>query len=162
MRQKVQLRVVAPDDAVARQALWSYTGDIVSRYYGRPATHDEVAAVLSNDPSDDLTLPTGLLVVALLDDTAVGCAGLRLSPEAAGEVKRVHVVPQLRGRGIGTLLMEEIERLARTHGRVVLRLDTRHDLVEARRMYARLGYLEVPAFNDAPYAEHWFAKVLRD
>lgn len=160
MQQKVELQVVAPDDAVARHALWSYTDDIVGRYYGRPATHDEVAAVLRDDPSDNLTLPEGLLVVALLDDSAVGCAGLRLLPEAVGEVKRVHVVPHLRGQGLGTLLMREIERLAQMHGRVALRLDTRHDLAEARQMYARLGYHEVPAFNAAPYAEHWFAKVL--
>jgi hypothetical protein len=42
----------------------------------------------------------------------------------------------------------------------VLRLDTRHDLVEARRLYATLGYQEVPAFNDGQYAEHWLAKPL--
>jgi len=42
----------------------------------------------------------------------------------------------------------------------ILRLDTRHDLVEARSLYAAHGYREVPAFNDAPYAEHWFTKAV--
>jgi hypothetical protein len=41
-----------------------------------------------------------------------------------------------------------------------LRLETRHDLVESRRLYAALGYEEVPAFNHGRYAEHWFAKSL--
>jgi hypothetical protein len=41
-----------------------------------------------------------------------------------------------------------------------LRLDTRHDLAEARRMYARHGYREVAPFNESPYADHWFAKPL--
>src|ERR1035437_578180 len=36
--------------------------------------------------------------------------------------------------------MGELERIARGHGVSVLRLDTRHDLVEARRLYATLGY----------------------
>jgi ribosomal protein S18 acetylase RimI-like enzyme len=56
--------------------------------------------------------------------------------------------------------MGELEHLAREHGLSALRLDTRHDLVEARRLYAALGYEEVPAFNHGRYAEHWFAKSL--
>jgi hypothetical protein len=39
-------------------------------------------------------------------------------------------------------------------------LDTRSDLVEARALYARLGYAETEPHNDAPYAEHWFGKSL--
>jgi hypothetical protein len=39
-------------------------------------------------------------------------------------------------------------------------LDTRHDLVEARALYARLGYAETEPHNDDRYAEHWFAKNL--
>ena len=41
-----------------------------------------------------------------------------------------------------------------------MRQDVRSDLVEARAMYARLGYREVPPFNDHPYVEHWFEKRL--
>jgi hypothetical protein len=41
-----------------------------------------------------------------------------------------------------------------------LRLDTRSDLTEARRLYARHGYREVPAFSQGPYADHWFEKTL--
>lgn len=57
--------------------------------------------------------------------------------------------------------MLELEKLARAEGLRTLRLDTRTDLVEARGLYAALGYLEVPAFNNGQYAEHWFAKDLR-
>jgi L-amino acid N-acyltransferase YncA len=75
-------------------------------------------------------------------------------------VKRLFVAPAARGRGLGTRLMGELERIAREHGLSVLRLDTRHDLVESRRLYAALGYTKVPAFNDGQYAEHWLAKPL--
>lgn len=57
--------------------------------------------------------------------------------------------------------MLELEKLARAQGLRTLRLDTRSDLVEARTLYAALGYVEVPAFNNGQYAEHWFAKDLR-
>jgi hypothetical protein len=40
------------------------------------------------------------------------------------------------------------------------RLDTRHDLVEARRLYATHGYVEIPPYSDNPYADHWFDKRL--
>lgn len=39
-------------------------------------------------------------------------------------------------------------------------LDTREDLVEARALYARLGYREIEAYNESPYADHWFGKKL--
>jgi len=45
-------------------------------------------------------------------------------------------------------------------GASAIRLDTRHDLVEARAMYARYGYREIAAYNDSRYADHWFEKSL--
>lgn len=92
----------------------------------------------------------------------MGCAGLRLLPERIGEVTRVFVRPAARRRGLGARLIAEIDRRARVHGVAVLRLDTRDDLVEARRLYQRLGFAEVPAFNNGPYAEHWFVKRLAE
>jgi ribosomal protein S18 acetylase RimI-like enzyme len=56
--------------------------------------------------------------------------------------------------------MAEVERLARERGIRFLRLDTRADLVEARHLYERIGYREIPRFNESPYADHWFAKRL--
>jgi len=40
-----------------------------------------------------------------------------------------------------------------------MRLDVRSDLIEARAMYARLGYRERPRFNDHPYVEHWSRNI---
>ena len=45
-------------------------------------------------------------------------------------------------------------------GRRVLRLETNGTLVEAIALYRSAGYAEVPAFNDEPYAHHWFEKAL--
>jgi hypothetical protein len=41
-----------------------------------------------------------------------------------------------------------------------LRLDTRADLVEARRLYERIGYREIDRFNGSRYAGRSFAKRL--
>ena len=34
--------------------------------------------------------------------------------------------------------------------------------MEARRLYERHGFEEVPAFNTGKYAEHWFVKNLQE
>jgi GNAT superfamily N-acetyltransferase len=154
----VLIEVVAPDASAASQILRSYIDDVASRYYGRQATDEEIDTSLCADPSIDLAPPTGVFLVARQSDAALGCVGLRLLPEKVGEVKRLFVVPAARGRGLGACLMGELEHIARGHGLSALRLDTRHDLSESRRLYAALGYEEVPAFNDGRYAEHWLAK----
>ena len=48
---------------------------------------------------------------------------------------------------------------AHTGSRVV-RLETNRTLTEAIAMYRSAGYVEVEAFNDEPYAHHWFEKHL--
>jgi ribosomal protein S18 acetylase RimI-like enzyme len=57
-------------------------------------------------------------------------------------------------------LLDEVEQAARARGVSRLRLDTRSDLMEARRLYESRGYLEVPPFNNGRYAEHWFERTL--
>ena len=157
----VRLQVLDPHDQRAQAVLRAAMADVASRYYGRAATGAEVEAALAEESGDDLVLPDGLLIVATdADGATLGCAGLALLPALLGEVRKVYVAPTARGRGLGQRLVAEVERLATVHGRARVRLDTRTDLVEARRLYARLGYAEVEAFNTGPYAEHWFAKDL--
>lgn len=134
--------------------------EVVSRYYGRQATDDEIEAALREAPSDDLTPPRGLFLVVEENGTVLGCAGLRLGPNRIGEVTRLFVVPAARRRGLARGLMNQLETLARQRGLATLRLDTREDLVEARRLYARRGYREVAPFNDSPYADRWYEKIL--
>lgn len=157
---QITVTLVAPTSPPAAVALRSYFEDIVGRYHGREASDEEVGAAMRNEPSDDLALPRGLLLVACADGSVLGCAGLRLLPDGIGEVTRVHVTIAARGRGLGSRLLRELEDHARRRHLTALRLDTRGDLVEARRLYARHGYEEVAPFNDSPYAEHWFAKSL--
>ena len=49
---------------------------------------------------------------------------------------------------------------AASGGARVVRLETNGTLAEAIGLYRSAGYQEVPAFNDEPYAHHWFCKTL--
>jgi ribosomal protein S18 acetylase RimI-like enzyme len=156
-----RVEVLPPSDPRAVAALHAFMADVVSSYWGRPATEEDVREGLREFPSDDLQPPTGLFLVALRGEEVLGCGALRFIAPGLGEVTRVHVVPGERRRGLARRLMAELERRAREHRLRELRLDTRADLVEARALYERIGYREVPRFSDKnPYAGHWFAKRL--
>ncbi|GAB3935269.1 GNAT family N-acetyltransferase [Micromonospora vulcania] len=150
---------VHPDQPDAVLLLREYITEMVVRYYRRPALPGEVDEALAESPSDDLTSPTGLLLLAHHGDDLAGCAGLRWRPGWA-ELTRVFIRPAHRGAGGGAALLAAVERQARTAGADRIRLDTRSDLVEARALYARHGYVEIPAYSQDQYAEHWFEKRL--
>jgi ribosomal protein S18 acetylase RimI-like enzyme len=70
------------------------------------------------------------------------------------------VAPSARGLGVGRLLLAELESEASRHGTRTIRLETNGSLSEAISLYRSSGYREVEAFNDEPYAHHWFEKRL--
>ncbi len=149
-----------PSDQDAQRMLWVYFDELVTRYQGRPGTEGEIRQSMLEGPSDDLVAPTGVLLLARLGSNPVGCIGLRFRPNSVGQVTRMFVIVSQRRRGFGLRLLEELETVARNRGITRLELDTRDDLVEARHLYERYGFEEVPAFNSGPYAEHWFVKNL--
>ena len=149
-----------PDHPDAVRLLREYMTEMVVRYHRRPARPGEVDEALAELPGDDLTYPGGLLLLAHRGADLAGCAGLRWQPDWA-ELTRVFVRPAHRGAGGGAALLAAAERHATAAGADRIRLDTRADLVEARALYARHGYAEIPAFSQGPYAEHWFEKRLR-
>ena len=148
-----------PDDPDAVTLLHEYLAEMVRRYHRRPERPGEVEAALAEFPSDDLARPTGLLLLARHDGELAGCAGLRHRAGWA-ELTRVYLRTAYRGRGGGAALLAAVEERAQAAGVRRIRLDTRADLVEARALYARHGYREIPAYNAGRYAEHWFEKVL--
>ncbi|GAA0590456.1 GNAT family N-acetyltransferase [Kutzneria viridogrisea] len=151
------VRVVPVGDPVAAGLLREYFTDIIGRYFGRPATVAEVDHQLVVDPSAGLPV----FLVGWFEGRAAGCVGLRShSPEVA-EVTRMFVRPFARGTGGGAALLDEVEAQALRLGVSAVRLDTRKDLVEARALYARQGYVEVEPFASGPYRDHFFVKHLR-
>ncbi|MFI6056744.1 GNAT family N-acetyltransferase [Streptomyces sp. NPDC051286] len=150
-------RFDSPDASALRR---DYYDEVASRYWQRPATADEIDEGLRGDGADLLTGPTGAFVVGRFDGKPASCAGLLLVDADTAELTRVFVRPVFRGTGGGGLLLAAVESAARAFGVRRIRLDTRNDLVEARGLYAKHGYREVPAFHQRQYAEHWFAKEL--
>lgn len=150
------------DGPEATTVLGEYFAELVGRYHGRPATPEEVAYEFRMDPSTSLAPPTGgFLLAHSSGGTVAGCVGVRLLDERIAELRRMYVRPTFRRRGVGRALIAAAERHARTLGATEMQLDTRSDLVEARALYASIGYAEIDRYNTDPYVDHWFAKLLR-
>jgi carbonic anhydrase len=56
------------------------------------------------------TPPSGLFVLAFVDDALAGCAGLLVLHGHTAEVKRVYVRPAHRGLGLGEALVRRLPR----------------------------------------------------
>ena len=95
-----------------------------------------------------------------MECSPVGCGALKHFPGGASDIKRMWVAESARGLGIGRRLLLELEARAAEHGSRVVRMETNRALVEAIALYESAGYVEVAAFNDEPFADHWFEKAL--
>lgn len=143
------------DSAAALELRQAFFDDIVERY---PAY--DPARAPSADP-EEVAPPRGLWLIAYLDGLAVACGGLKGLPDGVtGEVKRVFVAPEVRGRGIARALMGAIEEGARGLGFVRLRLDVGDRQPEALALYLDLGFHEIEDYNGNPFASSWMEKAL--
>jgi DNA-binding MarR family transcriptional regulator/GNAT superfamily N-acetyltransferase len=104
--------------------------------------------------------PRGTFLVARLHGQPVGCGGLKPISAKAAYLKRMWIAPSVRGLGLARRLLGALEECARAMGYSIVRLETNKALTEAQQLYRSSGYREVRAFNDEPYAHHWFEKAL--
>jgi len=178
LRQGWTVAPAAPNEPEAAAVLRDYLAELIVRYSGRATDDAEIDRHLrAGHDSDELVPPTGALFLARRGGDVVGCVGLRRLGGEGGEggegeggdgggggsaleLTRMFVRKEARGQGGASLLLAEAERAARRLGAAVIRLNTRTDLVEARALYAKHGYAEIPPYGDDPYAQHWFEKRL--
>ncbi|MDI5964518.1 bifunctional helix-turn-helix transcriptional regulator/GNAT family N-acetyltransferase [Streptantibioticus silvisoli] len=149
----VTLEVVDPGHTDAEHCLRSYFAELGERF---DSGFDPALSLLPD--AGELRPPRGLFLVARLHGEPVGCAGLKLPVGAPAEIKRMWVAPHARRLGLGRRFLADLEARAARHGRDVLRLDTNKALAAAIGLYHSCGFQEVAAFNDEPYAHHWFEK----
>jgi len=150
----VRLEIENPGSSAARYCLTGYFAELSERF----EAGFNPALSISADV-DELTPPRGFFVIARLKGEPVGCGALKCHSDF-GEIKRMWVNASARGLGLGKRVLQRLEDIARQHRIPILRLETNRALVEAQSLYRGSGYQEVAAFNDEPYAHHWFEKRL--
>jgi DNA-binding MarR family transcriptional regulator/GNAT superfamily N-acetyltransferase len=147
---------VDPAEPIARHCLGEYFAELNQRFDAGfdPATSLAPGATVFRPPG-------GLFLVATRGDEPIGCGALKFKGRRPPEIKRMWVASSARGLGVGRRLLQELEAAAIAHGSRFVRLETNRTLSEAINLYRSAGYAEVEAFNDEPYAHHWFEKRLR-
>ena len=109
---------------------------------------------------EDLAPPGGSFVVVYVDGEPAGCGGLKRLDAETGEVKRLYVAPEFRGRQLSRRLLAALEDGARELGYGLVRLDTGERQPEALALFRSSGYREIPDYNGNRWARYWFEKRL--
>lgn len=123
-----QLRTAALEDVAALHRLERelFPGDAWSE--------DMLAAEISHE--------TRRYLVALQDERIVGYAGVMVVAETA-DVQNIAVIPQLRGRGLGSALLQALHEIASRRGAREVLLEVRESNETAQSLYRRFGYAEI-------------------
>lgn len=101
-------------------------------------------------------------VVAYLDEIPVGCGAIKQYDEETMEVKRMFVNPELRGKGIATKVLIELENWVRELSFSKCILETGKKQPEAIRLYQKNGYKAIPNFGQYKNVENsvCFEKII--
>jgi putative acetyltransferase len=91
-------------------------------------------------PVRHFTASGGAFYVAVEDGRILGTAGLRLTGPARGEIRKLFLLLEARGRGVGGALFGAVLDAARTRGVQRLTLTTRVRYDRAIRMYEKAGF----------------------
>ncbi|SEK95016.1 putative acetyltransferase [Roseateles sp. YR242] len=101
-----------------------------------------------------LAQPQVLFLGVWLAEWLAGCGAVKVvkddADEPYGEIQRMFVHPQFRGRGLSKVLMEQLEAHLRAKGIPLVRLETGVHQAEALALYEGLGYDRREPFG--PYA----------
>jgi DNA-binding MarR family transcriptional regulator/GNAT superfamily N-acetyltransferase len=151
----VQITTVDPEHSDAQYCLAEYVAELNVR--SRRGFDPSVGATAL---PREVRPPAGEFFVAYLHGDAVGCGAVKHHADAPAEIKRMWIASSARGLGLGRRLLARLEACALAGGAQVARVETSAVLFEALALYRSAGWVEVPAFNDEPFADHWFEKAL--
>ena len=151
----MDIRSVPADRSPAIELLEAMVAETSSHYGARI----DQEGMPSGDPAV-FAAPGGVFLVIYEDGRPVAGGGVKRLADGIGEIKRMYVVPDARGRGVARRLLIALEGAARELGYARVRLDTGAEQPHARALYESAGYREIPDYNDNPFASYWGEKTL--
>jgi GNAT superfamily N-acetyltransferase len=108
--------------------------------------------------------PTGMVLIAFVDDAPAGCACTRTIGKGIAELKRMYVRPLFRKQGIGNALLARTIQDIRNLGFGTLKLDSGGFMSDAHALYRSFGFKDIPPYDGSEIAaevpvewlqEHW-------
>ena len=98
----------------------------------------------------DYKSPAGCMLLAEAADGYAGCVALHSLHNNICEMKRLFVIPEYQGCGIGRALAEAVIGGARKQGYQRMRLDTVESMKAAQGLYFSLGFKTIEAYCHNP------------
>ena len=103
--------------------------------------------------------PGGCILLAEATAGYAGCVALHPSQGNICEMKRLYVLPEYQGGGIGRALALSVIGEARTKGYQKMRLDTVESMNAAQRLYFSLGFETIDAYCYNPLENPSFMEL---
>ncbi|MEJ0031587.1 MAG: GNAT family N-acetyltransferase [Bacteroidota bacterium] len=86
-------------------------------------------------------------VIAYIDNSAVGCGAIRKFSDESMEIKRMYTREEIRGKGVATAIVADLENWSRELGYSSCVLETGKRQPWAIALYKKLGYKEIPNYG---------------
>ena len=91
----------------------------------------------------------GIFLVITADEQIIGTGAIRRIDVAICELKRVWLLFEYHGKGLGYRIIQKLFTFAREKGYQRIRLETDRDAQSrAFELYQRLGFYEIPRYSD--------------
>ncbi len=93
----------------------------------------------------------GAFLVITDGGRVIGTGALHRLEDTVAEIKRLWLLPEYQGQGLGHQMMEKLMAIAREKGYTKLRLETTPAYqVKAYKFYKKLGFNDIPRYSEAP------------
>lgn len=156
---RLEIRAVAQDDPLAAPLLAELAVEYSTRYE-RPL--EEQVEALTTHPGEEFASPDGALLVVMEDGEPVAGGAFRRYDETTAELKRIWTSSRHRRRGLGRIVVEELEAEAVLRGYTRIYLTTGWRQPEAVGLYLAAGYTALydPTRSADEIGPHPFEKHL--
>ena len=157
MADSVRIRpaTTAADIAAVRDLCWAYRDFLLNHSETDRETVEtfyptEKYKTLMDGLEVEHARPQGIILLAELDGTPIGCGMTHAIDPQTSEIKRVFVNETARGQGIADHLCRALMDQAREDGFTLMVLDTGKGLKPAQRLYERLGFAKCGPYQPIP------------
>lgn len=143
MGDDVTIEVGDPNDPDIGPLLDAHESEMLQRYGAGPGAADRDPTI----PEQFTAAGGGVFLVARRSGTFVAIGGMRNRGPGVVEIKRMYVIPEARGRGIGRRLLEALQTWAQETRVTRIVLETGTKQPEACSLYESAGFSRIEPYG---------------
>ena len=151
----ITIRPITPEEIpAARRVILTVAYNI---YGWDGGLEDSIRHFESTNEFDDMAHVTehyfqndGLFLVVLDDDKVIGSGAIRKFDPTTAELKRMWLLETYHGKGIGYQVISQLFDFARSKHYQRIILQTSPEQTRAIAFYKKLGFDEIPCYNEKP------------